>query len=40
MIPIANIKDIPSLSSNFTFDTDINETIEQILATANPITNQ
>ena len=40
MIPFANIKDIPSLSSNFTFDTAINETIEQILATANPITNQ
>jgi deoxyribose-phosphate aldolase len=40
MIPIANIKDIPSLNSNFTFDTDINETIEQILARANPITNQ
>ncbi len=40
MIPFANIKDIPSLSSNFTFDKAINETIEQILATANPITNQ
>lgn len=40
MIPFANIKDIPSLSSNFTFDIAINENIRQILATTNPIANQ
>lgn len=40
MIPFTNIKDIPSLNSNFSFDSAINETIEQILATTNPVTNQ
>jgi deoxyribose-phosphate aldolase len=40
MIPFANIKDIPSLNPNYTFDSEINESIQQVLVSTSPISDK